>query len=60
MFAIGVVLGACAGPPPSHALTVRHPELKCALIAFSNCGAFARPPAADEGDAEADEDAGTD
>lgn len=52
------LLSACVGPPPSHALTVRHPELKCALIAFSGCGAFAPEPAADEGDAEIDDDAG--
>ena len=52
-------LGACAGPPPSHALVVRHPELKCALIAFSSCGALmpvAEEPL-DEADA-GDEDAG--
>lgn len=52
-------LGACAGPPPSHALVVRHPELKCALIAFSSCGALM--PAKDEPLAEedaGDEDAG--
>jgi hypothetical protein len=53
------------GPPPSHALTVRHPELKCALIAFSGCGAFApveesdtAEPDAAEPDAQTDEDAG--
>ena len=41
----------------SHALTVRHPELKCALIAFSGCGALVAPQP--EQDAElGDEDAG--
>lgn len=38
---LGLVLGACAGPPPTHVLIVRHPELKCALIAFSRCGVTA-------------------
>ncbi len=59
------LLSACMGPPPSHALTVRHPELKCALIAFSGCGAFApveesdtAEPDAAEPDAQTDEDAG--
>jgi hypothetical protein len=59
MLGMLALLGACVGPPPSHALTVRHPELKCALIAFSNCGAFM--PLADEPSEEedaGDEDAG--
>lgn len=29
----------CAAPP-THALVVRHPELKCALVAFSGCAAL--------------------
>ena len=57
MMLLGASLAACAGPPPSHALTVRHPELKCALIAFSGCGALVAPQP--EQDAElGDEDAG--
>jgi len=48
-------LSACVGPPPSHALVVRHPELKCALIAFSGCSAFVPNDEADEeGDAGVD------
>jgi len=37
---LAVALGACVGPPPTHVLIVRHPESKCALIAFSGCAAF--------------------
>jgi hypothetical protein len=52
-------LGSCVGPPPSHALVVRNLQSKCALVAFSGCGAF-HPP--DEAGAEhartEDEDAG--
>jgi hypothetical protein len=61
MLGMLVMLSACVGPPPSHALTVRHPELKCALVAFSNCGAFAPEPdePIEEQDA-GDEDAGVD
>lgn len=61
LFAIAmlVALGACAGPPPSHALTVRHPELKCALIAFSGCGALV-PEEREPPELEQDEDAGVD
>jgi hypothetical protein len=51
-----MVASACAGPPPTHALIVRHPERKCALIAFSGCGAFVE--AAQE--PSPDEDAGVD
>ena len=47
---VSAATSSCVGPPPSHALVVRHPELKCALIAFSGCGAFGRT--------EPDEDAG--
>ena len=47
-------LGSCLGPPPSHALVVRHPERKCALIAFSGCGAFM----SDDAPLEQDDDAG--
>lgn len=39
--AVGLV--ACAAPTPTHALVVRHPEGKCALIAFSGCSAFVEP-----------------
>ena len=56
VLALTTTLGACVGPPPSHALVVRHPELKCALIAFSGCRAFAN----EEHALELDEDAGTD
>lgn len=50
--AVTMLLGSCLGPPPSHALVVRNLESKCALIAFSGCGAFYPPPAsADEEDA---------
>ena len=49
-------LGACAGPAPTHALVVRHPELKCALIAFSGCAALVPEEAAEP--IAADEDAG--
>lgn len=44
--AVGLLwpLSACLGPPPSHALVVRNLELKCALIAFSGCAAFASEP----------------
>ncbi len=53
-------LCSCLGPPPSHALVVRNLELKCALIVFSGCAAFAREEV-EEGDAGvADEDAGAD
>jgi hypothetical protein len=45
-------LSACAGPAPTHALVVRHPELKCALIAFSGCAALFPP------EPEGEEDAG--
>jgi hypothetical protein len=45
-------LCSCLGPPPSHALVVRNLELKCALIAFSGCAAFA--------DEEREPDAGID
>jgi hypothetical protein len=43
-------LSACAitacvsGPPPTHALVVRHLERKCALIAFSGCAALMAAP----------------
>lgn len=56
--ALSAALGACVGPPPSHALVVRHLALKCALIAFSGCAAFASE---DEDRAlELDDDAGVD
>lgn len=55
------LLGSCLGPPPSHALVVRHPELKCALIAFSGCSAFTSEDAPLELEGSAgDEDAGVD
>lgn len=49
------LLGSCVGPPPSHTLVVRNLELKCALIAFSGCSAFAS-----EGEEIDDADAGAD
>ena len=36
-------LGSCVGAPPSHALVVRNLASKCALIAFSGCGALYPP-----------------
>lgn len=56
---------SCVGPPPSHALVVRNMELKCALIAFSGCGAFASEPDSPEESYEpdagvGDEDTGAD
>jgi hypothetical protein len=51
---VAVVLAACSGPAPTHALVVRHPERKCALIKFSGC-ALLLPP-----DSESDADAGHD
>jgi hypothetical protein len=50
--AAAAMTAACAGPPPTHALVVRHPERKCALIKFSGC-ALLLPPAA-ESDPDAD------
>jgi hypothetical protein len=32
-----ICTAACAAAPPNHALVVRHPERKCALIRFSGC-----------------------
>ena len=53
-------LSSCLGPPPSHALVVRNLEGKCALIAFSGCGALygTEPERAAGDDAAGDEDAG--
>jgi len=48
---------ACMPPPPSHALHVRNPERKCALIWFSGCTALLGAQA-EGGEAAADEDAG--
>jgi hypothetical protein len=47
-------LAACTHPPPSHALIVRHPERKCALVWFPSCAALLGPRA----NAAADADAG--
>jgi hypothetical protein len=44
---------SCAAPPV-HALIVRHPEQKCALIAFSGC----RTLLAESRAKDADDDAG--
>jgi len=40
---------ACAGPPPSHALIVRHPASKCALVNFSGCAVLLGQAEADAG-----------
>jgi hypothetical protein len=59
---LAALLGSCLGPPPSHALVVRNLASKCALIAFSGCGAFYAPDEAgtdEHADVEA-EDAGVD
>lgn len=62
-------LAGCTGPPPSHALVVRHPERKCALIMFPGCAALLpephaarrdEPPALDEDAGLHDEDGGAD
>jgi hypothetical protein len=52
--AIAVLALSCTTQPPMHALVVRHPERKCALIKFSGC-ALLLPPEAD-----ADADGGAD
>jgi hypothetical protein len=46
------LLAACRQPPADHALVVRHPESKCALIAFSGCAALAPAPQSPTPDVE--------
>jgi hypothetical protein len=41
--------GACARPPPSHALIVRDPASKCALVMFSGCAVVLGQSEADAG-----------
>jgi hypothetical protein len=48
----------CLPPPPSHALRVRHPERKCALIWFSGCSALLGERGDEAEQAETDADAG--
>jgi hypothetical protein len=60
--AVGLVTLAqsCNMPPPSHALIVRHPELKCGLFMIGDCRAYV-PQAQEEDEADAgidDSDAG--
>jgi hypothetical protein len=50
--ATAVLMAACQGRPPTHALVVRHPERKCALIKFSGCALLLPPDPDDDAGAE--------